>query len=232
MAFGLKELQLEYFDQAADLTITNLKTLSDRDYSFFPVAVVNSSHGPAIKETTIDIELESTLKTTPEDLNYVLIEAIKANSTYTDNSGNINESQVLYRDGTPRKGEMINNTFTATWNEPYSDGTSSGTIVITFDPEDYPRRIKGISVTETRKLSDTRTFTIKGEHIDFPGYTDQSGIITTYNFFASGTDVCDYLTFIDEDYRNSDGSYSYSTDGVPICDDKSGITMKLYYLEE
>lgn len=156
----------------------------------------------------------------------------KAGACSASNSGNINESKVFYRDGTPRKGEMNNNTLTASWNEPYSSGTSSGTIVITFDPEDYPRRIAGLSLTETRKTSDTRTFTIEGELIDFPGYKDQSRVISFYNFFASVTDVCDYLTFMDEEYRNSDGSYSYSTDGVPICDDKSGITMKLYYLEE
>ena len=166
------------------------------------------------------------------DLNYVLINSINARSTYTDNYGDSNEGSVLYLDGTPRKGEMVNNTFTATWSEPYSDGSTSGTIVIKFDPVQYPRRIIGISITVTRKLSDTRTFTIIGENIDFPGYKDQSGTIVTYNFNATGAEVCNYLTYIDEDYKNYDGTYSYSTDGVPICDDKSGINMKLYYLEE
>ncbi len=88
------------------------------------------------------------------------------------------------------------------------------------------------SITETRKLSDTNKFTIAGENIDFLGYKDQSGTIDTYNFNATGAEVCNYLTYIDKDYKNYDGTYTYSTDGVPICDDKSGINMKLYYLEE
>lgn len=231
LAFGLKDEQLEYFDRSRDLTITNMKALADNDYSSIIVAVVNSANEPSTDET-LNIELDSKLQTTPEDLNCVLINSIKARSIYTDNSGATNEGQVLYLDGTPRKGEMKNYEFTATWSEPLSSGTTSGTIVIKFDPETYPRRITGINITETRKLSDTRTYTIVGENIDFPGYKDQTGTIATYNFFASGAEVCDYLTYINEDFRNYDGTYTYSTDGMPICNDKSGINMKLYYLEE
>ena len=67
---------------------------------------------------------------------------------------------------------------------------------------------------------------------DDAGYTNLSGTIITYNFNVTGAEVCNYLTYIDEDYNNYDGTYTYSTDGVPICDDKSGINMKLYYQEE
>ncbi len=205
--------------------------MKENDYSSIVVAVINCANEPTTDET-LKIEFDTRLQTAPEDLNYVLINSIEARSTYTDNSGSTYEGSVLYRDGTPRKGEMVNNTFTATWNEPYSSGTSSGSIVIEFDPLQYPRRITGISITETRILSDTRTFTIKGENIDFPGYKDQSGTIDTYNFYASREEVCNYLTYINQDFKNPEGTYAYSTDGVPICDDKSGINMSLYYLEE
>jgi hypothetical protein len=157
LVFGLKNNQLEYFVGGNDLTITSMKALADNYYFAIVVAVVNSANEPTTDET-LNIELETRKQTAPEDLNYVLINSIRATSTYTDNFGDISEGSVLYLDGTPRKGEIVNNTFTATWSEPYSDGTSSGTIDIKFDPDQFSSRITEFRITKTRKLSDTNTF--------------------------------------------------------------------------
>jgi prophage antirepressor-like protein len=53
-----------------------------------------------------------------------------------------------------------------------------------------------------------------------------------YNFWASGTDVCNYLTYANHSFSSYDGTYSYSTDGSVTCDEDSDIIIKLYFLEE
>ncbi len=230
MAFGIRNGNFEYFDQAPNLTIPELKTLQEAGYSSIAVLVVNSASEPARSEP-MNIWLETSLKTAPQDFNYVLVEVMQARSQYTDNYGDSSEGTVLMLDGTPRKGSMSGNTFTATWSEPQGTGTSSGTIIIEFDPENFPYRVVGYSITETITFSDTRKFTFLGEDIDFWG-SRASGTIPAYWFWASGTEVCNYLTFANEEYASYDGTYSYSTDGSVTCDDKSDINIKLYYLEE
>ncbi len=222
MAFGLRNGELEYFDHASDLTITNLAGLKYNNYHSIVILVINSANEPPFNES-ITIDLDTEMRIVPKDFNWVIFRVVtRANYTYTDGSSTT-EGDFYYADANLRRGALSNNRFTATWNEPLSDGTSSGNITIVFDPDQFPRYITGYSVTETRKLSDTRTFTITAENIKLQGYRDYDG---SYLYTALGEDTRDFISYINEEYSGSDG-YGYATDGVPVINDDSYIEIVL-----
>ena len=221
MAFGLKNSELEYFDHAPDLTITKLAELTQNDYHSIVALVVNSANEPPFNES-LTIELDTKLRIAPKDFDWVIVK-VKARAKYTYNDGTSSEGSYIYADGDIRAGGMTGNKFTATWSEPFSSGTSSGAIDIFFDLDRYPNYISGYSVTETRTLSDKRTYTITGEDLEFIGSRDYTG---TYSYYVTGEETKNYITSLNEVYTGS-GDYGYSTDGIPITDESSYIEIRM-----
>jgi hypothetical protein len=235
MAFGMKDNRLEYFDQAGDLTVTGLKTLTENDYEAIVVAVVNSYSVPAINET-IDITLESELQTTPgrADENFFEVDMnVDLRATFIESAGGTHEDEYSWST-IPRSGGLSGNTFTASWNIP-SDGWSyAGTIELEFDPERYPEYyIIRYSIEETASTSVySQTTQIKGENIDLKGYKTDLYDRPCYYFYTYNTDACNYITSVDIVERDENGSVTSYTDGNPLCDELSFLWIKLYYQEE
>ncbi len=119
MAFGLKDNELEFFDHAADLTITNLAGLKANGYHSIVALVVNSANEPPFKDS-LNIELDARMRIAPKDFDWVIFK-VKTRATYFDNDGGSSEGVYLYADAELRTGEMVGNKFTATWSEPYSE---------------------------------------------------------------------------------------------------------------
>lgn len=244
LAFGLKSNTLEYFDRGTNLTVPNLKSLKESGYSSIVVAVVNSASEPVAgyfsgisppAYDTIHIELDTRLQTVP-DFNYVSINSIIASSNLIDVDGNTNEVEFWYHQD-PRKGELINHTFTATWDEPWCEGCEgrySGTIVVEFDPEGFPEYITRYYIDETTEEDAfIHKRTIVGENLDLGGFHDPLVSVPNIKFWVSGTDVCNYVTSVEETYTSYDGVVlSHSVDGTVRCDQKSQIDMKLYFISE
>jgi len=195
------------------------------------VAVVNSSNGPS--DETIDIELESTLKTTPAaPANFFQVEVeVTARVNYTDNTGSTSEDDYTYA-STVHEGDVIDHTFTASWSDPGEYYISSGTIEIEFDPDRYPKYITRYSFTETHDYYNTSysyTYTVTGENLDFEGYKTDLFDAPLYYFYAYDENACNYITTLDYESQDSDGEITLSTDGTPICDDHTFFWIKLYY---
>ena len=221
MAFGIKNNTMDYFDHAADLTITRLKELKQNGYGKIAVVIVNSANEPPFKES-MNITLDTRLIPAPLDFNWVIVKVrSKTKVTYSD--GTSSDGTFRYLGGELRTGELKNNKFTATWNEPYSTGTSYGTIVLVFDPDHIPTVITSYSVTETQALSDTRTYTISGEDLELVGYKESDDYIT---FYRTGTDACANISSQKEVYSGS-GGYGYTTSETPICDDNSYLDIRI-----
>jgi len=221
MVFGLKDGELDYLDQSADLTLPNVAELKNNGYHSIVALVVNSANEPPFNEG-LRIELDTEMRVAPKDFDWVIIK-VMALSNFTYSYGDEGVSEVVYTAGKLRKGKMTGNLFTASWSEPLSDGTSSGNIDISFDPDRFPNYITGFWVTETQKLSSTRTYTINGENLEFWGYKEPSG---TYVYRVKDEEVKDYISYINEKYTASDG-YGYSTDGIPLTQSNSYVEIKM-----
>jgi len=231
LAFGVKGNTLEYFDRSANLTVPNLKTLRTSGYSSILVAVVNSASEPTTDEK-MHIELDTRLQTVP-DFNYVVIQSIIARCTNTDIDGLTQELEYWYYQD-PRKGELIDHTFTATWSEPWCegcDGINSGTIIVEFDPDRFPEYITRFYIHEiTDEDAFIHTSTIVGENLDLQGTRDPAYQFPHIRFKYSGVEVCNYVTSMTETYTAYDGTIlSHSVDGTVRCDQDSQFDMTLYY---
>ncbi|MFO7933011.1 MAG: hypothetical protein R6U78_02910 [Bacteroidales bacterium] len=239
MAFGLKNNTLEYFDHAPDLTISNLKALKENGYSIM-VAVINSASDPKkplpdgspTPEDPLHIELDTRLQTKP-DFNYVAINGIIARADFIDADGTTTEQQ-FWVETEPRQGEMTGYTFTASWSEPWFEGseqTCSGTIEIQFDPERFPDYITRYSFTETCEEDvAVHTRTIVGENLEFRGYPHPDLTVASRYFYVEGTGACSYITSMDETYTSYGGEVlSQSVDGTLRCDDYSLVDILVAY---
>lgn len=222
MAFGLKNDQLEYFDHASDLTISNLADLKSNGTHSILVVVINSANEPPFNKEPIHINFDTRMLMAPKDFNWVVFK-VKARTTYNNSDGTSSAGSVIYADGDLRTGEMSDYVFTASWSEPFSSGTSSGNIEIHFDPEQYPRYITYYNVTETRILSDVKKYTITGENIELWGYKDYTG---AFEYTVSGEETDNYISFLGKELTG-EGGYGYSTDGIPIPDETSYIQIRM-----
>ena len=233
MAFSLKGSAMEYLGQGTELVVPGLKTMKENGYSVM-VAVINSASDPRkplpdgspAPEDPLHIELDTRLQTIPA-FNYVLINGIIFRSGFTDGEGNTTDQQFVYFDD-PRQGgmNMADYSFTASWSEPWfegSDQTCSGTIEIRFDPARFPEYITSFSITETCEEDvAVHARTITGENFALRGEPHPELTYPNICFYVEGTDACKYLSSIKETYTSYEGDIlSQSVDGTLSCDDGS-----------
>jgi len=237
MAFSLRGGAMEYLGQGTDLVVPGLKTMKEDGYSVM-VAVINSASDPKkplpdgspAPEDPLHIELDTRLQTKP-DFNYVAVNGIIARCTFSDADGTTNE-QAFWYESEPRRGEMnmTDYTFTASWTEPWfegSDQTCSGTIEIRFDPDRFPEYITRFSITETCEEDvAVHTRTMVGENIELRGEPHPDLTVPNVYFSVNGTDVCKYLTSFDAVYTSYGGEIlSQSVNGTLRCDDHSVLDI-------
>ncbi len=233
MAFSLKGSAMEYLGQGTDLTIPGLKTMKENGYSII-VAVINSASDPQkplpdgspAPEDPLHIELDTRLQTIPA-FNYVLINGIIFRSNFIDMDGNTTDQQFVYLDD-PRQGEMnmSDYSFTASWSEPWfegSDQTCSGTIVIRFDPARFPEYITSFSITETCEEDvAVHTRTVTGENFSLRGEPHPDLTVPNVRFYIQGDGVCSYISTLEETYTSYGGDVlSRSVAGTIHCDEQS-----------
>jgi hypothetical protein len=221
MAFGLKDGDLTYLGHSADLTIEDLKGLYDNGTRSLLLLVINCGNEPPFNES-LNITMDTRLVIPPKDFNWAIFK-IKARTNYNYNDGSSTVGSYIYADGDKRVGDVSDHIFNASWSEPYSSGTSAGTLDIEFDPERYPRFITSYQLSDTRILSDTKTYTISGENLELWGYDDGSG---TWTYRVSREETGDFITSLGLELVGQ-GGYGYTTDGLPITDESAYIEIRM-----
>ncbi|MFO7933009.1 MAG: hypothetical protein R6U78_02900 [Bacteroidales bacterium] len=241
MAFGLKDNTLTYLDEAADLTIGGLKELKNGGTSSFLVLVASSYSEPGADER-LNIELQTRLRSIPEDIDFTGVKlSLHCRTGYTYTAGGSREDRFDY-EGDHRTGSITGDLFTAAWDESSITG-KSGTIEVEFDPAQFPFHINRFSVNAendgawwmnpvTEKwLVVNESFTISGGNVELEEYdlVYSSGVRQHYfTFRVTGTDACGYLTGVNHVVRDEDMNLIREGDGTAVCDSQSDLWITLY----
>jgi len=245
IVFGLKNNTLTYLDDAADLTIGGLKELKSSGTSSFLVLVASSYSEPGADER-LNIELQTRLRSIPEDIEFTrVLLSLHCRTGYTYTAGGSGEDRFDY-EGDHRTGSMTENIFTAAWDESSTTG-KSGTIEVEFDPAQFPFHINRFSVDAENDgawwvnpvteewLVVNESFTITGGNVELEEYktTISSGFLQHYfTFRVPGTDACGYLTGVNHVVRDGDMNLIREGDGNAACDAQSDFWITLYCADD
>jgi hypothetical protein len=230
--FGYREDKLEFLAGSPNMSF-ELNTLFDAGYRSLLVVVINSTADPPF-DRNVDIEFEASLKRKSQGFTHAWLD-LDIQTHYNFNSGP--ELRWLYYDiPLGVKGEFEKYTFTAEWDgdppDPNSVASRSvGNITIKFDPDQYPFVITDYNINETlTHLSGTYQYILTGENVHIEGSEGNWGIHT---YGVSLGEACENISsvyMIYTDFNNEENSYS--TDGVPVCDEGGYLSFRLNAVEE
>ncbi|HER09901.1 MAG TPA: hypothetical protein ENO20_13435 [Bacteroides sp.] len=245
MAFGLKDNTLTYLDDAADLTIGGLKTLKSGGTSSILVVVASSYSEPGADER-LDIELQTRLRSLPEDFAFKEVQlSLQCMTNFSYSAGGTSQDRFDYLSD-KRTGSMTGDLFTAVWDESATTG-KSGTIEVEFDPAQFPFQINRFSVDAENTgvwwanpstgewVHANESFTASGEHLTLEEYNmvNNSGYRQHYfTIRVYGTDACSHLTGVNHAVRDEEMNLIREGDGTPVCDAQSDLWITLYCTDD
>ena len=243
LVFGLKNNTMEYLAGASDLTIEGLKTLKSGGTSSIVVVVANSYCEPAAFER-LNIELQTSLRSLPEDIVFTGVGlSLHCMTTYMYSAGGTSIDRFDY-DSDIRSGTMESDFFTAAWDESTTTG-KSGTIEVEFDPSQFPFHVNRFTLnaentgvwwanpTTGNFEHVNESFTIEGEHVVLEEYDMVYNSGLRQHYFTCriyGTDACNHIARVNHVVRDEDMNLirEGEGEGSAVCDDQSDLWITLY----